>query len=844
MKKCKFDKYLLLTIIFTIIGFGIIFAISNIYPFGSDIIGLVDFDSGYIPVYYKLWDVLHFKTTALFDWNLGGGLNAFGSLIGNGFISPLCWIIALFPRSSIPYTLSYVFLIKLVFISLMTYIAIGKIMTNTKGQLKMFFTLLYTFSAFIFMMSTNLLYLDSIAIFPLLVYSLKELLEKGKWKLYTILLTLTLLMSYYIAWLDLLFIIGTSGLYLLLMKTDNKKEKAVKVLLCTLSSLLMSCVLFLPGFMFAKTSARMASNFSNDTIFSYFKEKWIYLFTSAIPFVLTIKQLFVKKDRKINWFFLAMVLMLFLGAVFEPINALWHTGSHSGFPFRYGYQLNLVTILISLYYLNNNYKEVKKTNNIRLMVPIFLIINILAIFFITREKIYVSNLFASGDIVSSCFYILLFVFILYIVTFIFILRNSTKKAFILSTVLLVIESITFGYLYMQNIPYRTSIVMEEVKEKFNLVNDGYNYSLYLTNDNVNFPYIMEVPSIENRIHFIQTEEINQRDYLGFGGEDTIVLSKGGNLFTNAIMMNKYYLTEKEMNSNYYELIDSKEDYYYYKAKYNLSYLIPYNGKTYNEEEANLFINTNQIYKTLFNGTNNIYNDATTKSNDGVFTINTKKGKTYNGLVTFDADELNEYTKKYGDFNVSFEYDEKQVSNYNEVSVNDTTLLVSFDSNTEEVVLKLKELNIDASFYEFNEEEFKNFINKYGNLNVSVSTSGTSKIYNFESENDTSILLPINCTDNYEVSVNDKKVEYSCNLYNMLSINVKKGTNKIVITYNQKWFNLGIKISIISLIVFLVGAFAGTKLNLIHKKFIVWPLFIVSFVAFLFFVIKIYILSFI
>ena len=112
MKKCKFDKYLLLTIIFTIIGFGIIFAISNIYPFGSDIIGLVDFDSGYIPVYYKLWDVLHFKTTALFDWNLGGGLNAFGSLIGNGFISPLCWIIALFPRSSIPYTLSYVFLIN------------------------------------------------------------------------------------------------------------------------------------------------------------------------------------------------------------------------------------------------------------------------------------------------------------------------------------------------------------------------------------------------------------------------------------------------------------------------------------------------------------------------------------------------------------------------------------------------------------------------------------------------------------------------------------------------------------------------------------------------------------
>ena len=300
MKKIKFDKYLLLCIITTIIGFSIIFACSGVYPFGNRMINLVDFDDGYIPVYYKLWDVLHFKSTALFDWNLGSGLNAFGSLIGNGFISPLCWIIALFNRSSIPFTISYVYLLKIVFISTMTYIAIGKIFPKTEGIYKLLFTQIYTFSCFMFIMSTNLLYLDAIAIFPLFVYSLKELIEKGHWKLYVVLLTATLLMSYYIAWLDLVFLTLTSGFALLLSNVDNKKEKAAKVFVCTLISLLLSCVLFLPGFMFARSSARMANNFSNDGIFAFFVEKSSYLFTLAIPFVLTIKQLFVKKDKRLN----------------------------------------------------------------------------------------------------------------------------------------------------------------------------------------------------------------------------------------------------------------------------------------------------------------------------------------------------------------------------------------------------------------------------------------------------------------------------------------------------------------------------------------------------------------
>ena len=132
MKKNIFNKYMFYCVLLTIVGFGIIFGIQNIYPFGKHTITMLDFDGGYIPVYYKLWDVLHFKSPLFFDWNLGAGLNSFGSLIGNGLISPICWIIAIFPRNSIPYTISYIYLAKMVLTSVLTYVAISKILPKTK----------------------------------------------------------------------------------------------------------------------------------------------------------------------------------------------------------------------------------------------------------------------------------------------------------------------------------------------------------------------------------------------------------------------------------------------------------------------------------------------------------------------------------------------------------------------------------------------------------------------------------------------------------------------------------------------------------------------------------------
>ena len=148
---------------------------------------------------------------------------------------------------------------------------------------------------------------------------------------------------------------------------------------------------------------------------------------------------------------------------------------------------------------------------------------------------------------------------------------------------------------------------------------------------------------------------------------------------------------------------------------------------------------------------------------------------------------------------------------------------------------------NLKIYELNEKELISFINSQNN-DVKVNVKGGIKTYTFNALEDTSVLLPINYDDNYIIKVNGKVIDYKCNLYNMLDIKVKKGKNVIEVKYNQKWLKTGTMISFVSLIILLALYFINKKFRFLNYKIIVWPLFIISILAFAFLIIKVYILS--
>ena len=129
--------------------------------------------------------------------------------------------------------------------------------------------------------------------------------------------------------------------------------------------------------------------------------------------------------------------------------------------------------------------------------------------------------------------------------------------------------------------------------------------------------------------------------------------------------------------------------------------------------------------------------------------------------------------------------------------------VSYDKYISEIIINGEDIELDLSEYEdlriayINIDDYIKFVESINDYEVTTKIDGNKKIYNYKAEKDTSVLIPINYDESLVVKVNDKKVDYKLNVYNMISIDMKKGDNKIEISYEYKNVKEGIIIFVIS-----------------------------------------------
>lgn len=820
----KKHKGIITSILITIGIMLILYAANGIYPFGDKIFGLKDFDHAYTPVYYKLWDVLHGVSSPLFDWNLGAGLNCFGSLIMNSLFFPTTLIVCLVPRSFIPNMMGIIIILKLVTITCTTYYTLNKLFNKTNDLYKVLFTLLYTFSGWMLYMISNLLYLDVIAIFPLFILAYYRLLKENKWVMYYITLTLCLLSSYYMSWMILFFLFGCTPLALLFLDIKDKKKKAVTIFILTIASLLSSAVLFLPSFYQSMTSTRM----TDDTGTPYYSVgvlllKITYLFPMATAIFYTIKQLLNKKDKKTNIFYILLLIYLLIGIILEPINRMWHTGSYSGMPFRYSYIPCFILILIAMHYLSNIKEKSSKLakndyiNSIASLITLSIFI-LLAILF--RKEMKFDYIFEITK--YSQFFGLLLLFIISITTTLLINKINIKIKPILLIILFLTTTLTY-YLYFFESGEQTSLQDQKLKDNLNLKNDYYNYADYTASLSINYPYILQVPSNENRIHIINKEIKDMYDYLGYYYFDTFLYSYGGTIFSDMLLHNKYIFTKEELNDKLYTKIDSYNDINYYETIYNADYLIPYNGAIYNEENYNIYDIQNDIYQKLFAKEDNLLEKVSLNENK----LSLEKDYIY--YISYTCLDLCPTIQFPSSVIIQKQY-QKNTYNYEIFTNEDTSITLD---NKEYPELDVRRINVN---------KYIDFVNSINNHNTSVEIDKNKKIYTYKAAEDTSLLIPVNYDTSFKISINDEEVSYTKNVYNMISIDVKKGSNTIVLKYIPKFKKEGLLISIITIAIVIFVSLLNKKFNILDKKFILYPLFVLSCLITIFFFLKVYVLS--
>lgn len=214
----------------------IICAAQGIYPFGENCILHVDMYHQYCPFFMEMQDKLTNGGSFLYSWNLGLGSDFVG-LYAYYLASPLNWLLLLCPKGLVIEFMTVTIWIKIALAGLFFFWYLrghfkligkdGQYHTNTVFPALVFSTA-YAFSGFVATYSWNIMWMDSIALTPLIILGLELLVKKNKPGLYYVSLAVSILSNFYISLIICIFLV----LYFAILFSEQKKGK------------LMACVRF------------------------------------------------------------------------------------------------------------------------------------------------------------------------------------------------------------------------------------------------------------------------------------------------------------------------------------------------------------------------------------------------------------------------------------------------------------------------------------------------------------------------------------------------------------------------------------------------------------------------
>ncbi len=858
-KNIKSKLHYLIAPLLVVITFGIIMIIKGVYPFGTNLVASLNMDDIYIPAYYKLYDILHGNASIFYDYNLGGGTSILGTLISNGLLSPISWLVYFVSRSNIPSFMSLIVLFKLILISITSYYSFGKMFKNTGRFYNILFSFIYTLSGYTILMYSNIIWLENIALLPLIVLGLKQIFENKKSKLFIISLVLSLINNYQMSLIIILFIILYTALEIHFINKKDKKLIITKVLTYTFISLFISAFAILPCIIQAGNSYVLNPSNGDSHLF----EKLIYFFPVPLIIFLFMKQILnFKHDKQYSKFYLLLFILTSIGVVIPNINEVLNSGVYSNFPLKYGFIPIFVLILGSMHYLDNNKQIFKKRVNEIFAFGTYLILNIFLIYIFNTFKAVTLDSNLSVDIEYAKQFVALFVmFIVNLIIIIIALLNTEKLKRYLIMYSTCISIIIFAY-FAVSISSVTSVTnIKEISKNISSVSDTiYRYKDNTLSLGANFSEVLSVPSNSNFTNASLERQYKNYYQLGYLTEGISIYTTGGTVFSDLITANKYIISYQKLPDNLYKLIKEDNNIYYYESKYNLSFAIPYFGNTYNGYGESIFDYQNNIYKKLFDKDSNIIEISkpklelnnievtdnnlyypTSESASIKFTVDVKElsniymnldikyGNIYNILVNGEAIKNPTLTNR-------------QNKTY-PISDQTTILLGQFENQTVNVELKTEGTIInDFEIGTINIDKFISLVED-NNEDMSITTKmSTMKISYDNTDNNKSLLIPINYSDGFTITNNDEKIAYTSNFNNYISIDLKEGNNYIVIKYKPKYFDLGLYTTIISIIIFNLFIYLNKKNNLFQMRKLGTSLLLLFYIIEIILFFKVYILS--
>lgn len=340
--------------VIVLVAMLIYFRVNKMYPFGDTTISWCDMDQQVVPLLMQLKDCLAGKESLFLNFKNAGGMNFYGVFFF--FLSsPFSLLVAFVERGKVMLFANVLVMLKMCAIA--TTASVYFYCKHKRAfLLNIALSVLYAFSGYVLMYFQNIMWLDMVYLFPLLLLALDKLKE-GKRAWFIGVLTACIFVNYYLSYMVVLFLLLYALVWLIISKD---KTFAGNFCVSCLVAMLLSAVVWLPCLIQYFTSGRTTSiyaSLSTSSVFTGYETTLPTMFSLLFlfPFALSRKQ-DTTNDGKLRFTLLLLTLVPF---VLEPVNKMWQTGNYMSFPTRYGFIPSFLCLSLAYDCMANGFAKEK-----------------------------------------------------------------------------------------------------------------------------------------------------------------------------------------------------------------------------------------------------------------------------------------------------------------------------------------------------------------------------------------------------------------------------------------------------------------------------------------------------
>ena len=344
-------------------------------------------------------------------------------------------------------------------------------------------------------------------------------------------------------------------------------------------------------------------------------------------------------------------------------------------------------------------------------------------------------------------------------------------------------------------------------------------------------------------HFTSlTDRTNLRSLkkLGYSSMWVKTFSKGGTLFTDSLLANRYIISKAKIDNEYYQYVDTFGQLEFYQAKLTPSY--GYFLTTNDEimDQDNSFQVQNQIYRDITGTDQDIFqvinefeleNIKKKVTKDGYIAYTIKDEDAYNYLIK-DIDikgkktlyleilkDLDNTTNAdiYQKFNIYINdnlYMKNALTDYN----NGVIDLGTFEDEHVNIKIELlADVEVDTLTIGIMDNHLYEKFVQDEKIDTKVDYYKNKILVQVESENKQILFLPVAYNEGYQATLNGKEVKVLKVFDNFIGIEVEQGENEITLTFIPPGLKIAALISVVTLVLTIILIKTGLYQKLLTIK---------------------------